>query len=113
MNNQEVYLEMKAAKEVLAAKDDVVGERVKAIFTRYAEVYNRYHAIKLNVSDFNVFTIVELASNYIFLYISDCNSATTQMELDSEYYFNTDATLERYEQTLKMAAETKEENNND
>ena len=113
MNNQEVYLEMKAAEEALAVKKAVVTERVKSIFERYAAIYNRYHAVKLNVEDFDVFTLLEQANCYSFLYISDCNNPLMQMELDSEYFFNTDATLEWYEQTLKMeASEAKQENSN-
>ena len=108
MNNQDVYLEMKAAEKILSMKKAAVTQRVKAIFTRYAEIYNRYHAIHLNVEDFNVFSVMDQYSGNSYLYISDYNNSLLQLELDGAYYFNTDAALEKYEQTLKLEAETKE-----
>ena len=110
MNNQDVYLEMKAAEKVLSMKKAAVTQRVKAIFTRYAEIYNRYHAIPLNVQNFNVFSVMEQCNGNSYLYISDCNNLLLQLELDGSYYFNTDATLEWYEQTLKLEAELKGNN---
>ena len=110
MTNEELFDDMRAIESVLSNKRVLVRERVRHIFERYVTIYNKYHVPHINVEDFNVFAVME---NYLnndagqleltkYIYISNHDKPHLELELDIEYFFNTDSALEFLEQTLKM-----------
>ena len=106
---EQLLADLQAAQEETAIVEDRMRIRIKHIFERYVAVYNKYHVLKMDVAAFNVFVLLDnwknedgVFTDKHYLYISNCDAHYAGLELREEYFFDTDSTLEFYEQTLKL-----------